>query len=167
MESVCYLWPISRHPVPRLGRQLNLYRPRQSSAATRLRRVNCHRFHQERHCQVACGLLDVPTDNRNPAPHAQWSMQALESVRKVYEGLQSLRSIRRIEARRRNASALSVRFSKSLASRRQRLSHARVRSTTQRMGSTTKPLAWSDRLTTSIARCGRCFATASANCGPW
>src|SRR5690348_755026 len=94
-------------------------------------------------------------------------LRSLESVRKVYEGLQSLRSIRRIEARRRNASALSVRFSKSLASRRQRLSHARVRSTTQRMGSTTKPLAWSDRLTISIARCGRCFATASANFVPW
>jgi len=30
----------------------------------------------------------------------------LESVRKVYEGLQSLRSMRRMEARRRNASAL-------------------------------------------------------------
>jgi len=30
----------------------------------------------------------------------------------------------RMEASRRNASALSVRFSKSLASRRQRLSHA-------------------------------------------
>jgi hypothetical protein len=37
----------------------------------------------------------------------------LVSVRKVYEGLQSLCSIRRVEARRRNASALSVRFSKS------------------------------------------------------
>src|SRR5271165_6659579 len=56
--------------------------------------------------------------------------KGLESVRKVYEGLQSLRSMRRMEASRRNASALSVRFSKSLARRRQRLSQARVRSTT-------------------------------------
>jgi len=61
----------------------------------------------------------------------------LESVREVYEGLQTLRSIRRIEANRRNARALSVRFSKFLARRRQRLSHARVRSTTQRIDSTT------------------------------
>ena len=60
---------------------------------------------------------------------------ALESVRKAYEGLPSLRSMRRIEAMRRNASALSVRFSKSFARRRQRLSHAKVRSTTQRIGS--------------------------------
>ena len=62
---------------------------------------------------------------------------------------------------------LRLRFSKSLARRRQRLSHAKVRSTTQRIGSTTKPLAWSERFTISTERCGRTFATASANCGPW
>src|ERR1700730_16891152 len=39
--------------------------------------------------------------------------------------------MRRIEARRRKASAFRVRFSKSLARRRQRLNHAKVRSTTQ------------------------------------
>src|SRR5271165_7589701 len=75
----------------------------------------------------------------------------LESVRKVYEGLQSLRSMRRMEASRRNASALSVRLSKSLARRRQRLSQARVRSTTHRIGSTSNPLALSDRFTISTA----------------
>ena len=64
------------------------------------------------------------------APCSRFLVGLLESVRKVYEGLQSLLSIRRIEASHRNASALSVRFSKSLASRRQRLSHAKVRSTT-------------------------------------
>ena len=64
---------------------------------------------------------------------------ALESVRKVHTGLQSFRSIRRIDASCRNASALRLRFSKSLARRRQRLSHAKVRSTTQRIGRTTKP----------------------------
>ena len=93
--------------------------------------------------------------------------QLLESVRKVYEGLQSLRSMRRMEASRRNASALSVRFSKSLARRRQRLSQARVRSTTHRIGSTSNPLALSDRFTISTASSGRCLATAWANCGPW
>ena len=95
------------------------------------------------------------------------SGQTEESVRKVYEGLQSLRSMRRMEASRRNASALSVRFSKSLARRRQRLSQARVRSTTHRIGSTSNPLALSDRFTISTASSGRCLATAWANCGPW
>src|SRR5437016_8355698 len=59
----------------------------------------------------------------------------LESVRKHQAGLQSFRSMRRIEASRRNASALRLRFSQSLASLRQRLSQAKVRSTTQRRGS--------------------------------
>src|SRR6185312_11531437 len=41
----------------------------------------------------------------------------LVSVRRLHEGLQGLRSIRRIEARRRKASALWLRFSQSLARR--------------------------------------------------
>jgi len=45
-----------------------------------------------------------------------------------------------MEASLRKASALRLRFSQSFASRRQRLSHAMVRSTIQRLGSTTKPL---------------------------
>src|SRR5271169_2307673 len=64
----------------------------------------------------------------------------LESVREHQAGLQSFRSMRRIEARRKNASALRFRFSQSFASRRQRLSHAIVRSTIQRRGSTTNPV---------------------------
>ena len=67
--------------------------------------------------------------------------EALESVREHQAGLQSFRSMRRIDARRKNASALRLRFSQSLASLRQRLSQAMVRSTTQRRGSTTNPLA--------------------------
>ena len=66
---------------------------------------------------------------------------SVSMVRKVHTGLQSFRSIRRIDASCRNASALRLRFSKSLARRRQRLSHAKVRSTTQRIGRTTKPFA--------------------------
>src|SRR6185503_4896849 len=73
-------------------------------------------------------------------------------VRRLHEGLQSLRSIRRIEARRRKASALWLRFSQSLARRRHRLSQAMDRSTIQRLGSTTKPLARSERLTISTVR---------------
>jgi ferredoxin len=56
------------------------------------------------------------------------------SVRKVDYWLQSFLSMRRIEARRKNAKALRVRFSNSLASRRHRLSQVKVRSTTQRWG---------------------------------
>ena len=67
-------------------------------------------------------------------------MKVLESVREHQTGLQSFRSMRRIDARRKNASALRFRFSQSFASRRQRLSHAIVRSTTQRRGSTANPL---------------------------
>jgi len=48
--------------------------------------------------------------------------------------------MRRIEARRKNASAFRLRFSQSLAKRRQRLSQAMVRSTIQRLGKTTNPL---------------------------
>src|SRR3954464_13457236 len=68
-------------------------------------------------------------------------VQVLESVREHHAGLQSLRSMRRIEARRRKASALQLRFSQSLASRRQRFSQAMVRSTIQRFGRTTNPFA--------------------------
>ena len=78
----------------------------------------------------------------------------LESVRRLYEGLQSFRSMRRMEASLRKPSALRLRFSQSLASRRQRLSQAMERSTIQRLGSTTKPLARSDRLTISVSSWG-------------
>src|SRR6516165_11324831 len=53
--------------------------------------------------------------------------------------------MRRIEASRRNASALRLRFFQSFASLRQRLSQAKVRSTTQRRGSTTNPFVRSER----------------------
>src|SRR3984893_4145933 len=54
----------------------------------------------------------------------QISISSLESVRRLQAGLQSFLSMRRIEARRKNASAFRLRFSQSLASLRQRLSHA-------------------------------------------
>src|SRR5712671_4546953 len=63
-----------------------------------------------------------------------------ESVRRLQAGLHSFLSMRRIEARRKKASAFRLRFSQSLASLRQRLSHAMVRSTIQRFGRTTNPL---------------------------
>src|ERR1019366_9851842 len=73
----------------------------------------------------------------------------LESVRRDYAGLHSFLSMSLIEARRRNASALRLRFSQSLARRLHRPSHANVRSTTHRFGRTTNPFACSERLTIS------------------
>lgn len=89
------------------------------------------------------------------------------SVPEVQEGLQSLLNIIRIEARRKKAIAFRFRFSKSLARRRQRLSQPKVRSTTQRFGSTSKPCARSDRFTISIDRFGNTAATALLNFAPW
>ena len=63
--------------------------------------------------------------------------------------------MRRIDASLRKASALRLRFSQSLANRRQRLSQPMVRSTIHRFGSTTKPLCRSDRLTISVSRAGQ------------
>jgi superoxide dismutase len=94
-----------------------------------------------------------------------WS-ERLESVRRLQAGLQSFLSMRRIDARRKNASAFLLRFSQSLASRRQRLSQAMERSTIQRLGRSTNPLTRSERLTISTSRCGRTFTSAFANCGP-
>ena len=65
--------------------------------------------------------------------------QSLEFDSKVYEGLQSFRNIRRMDAKRRNMRAVKLRFSQSFANLRQRLSQAIVRSTIQRLGSVTKP----------------------------
>ncbi len=65
----------------------------------------------------------------------------LESVQKVYDALQSFLNISRMDASRTKASAILVRFSKSLASLRQRPSQAKVRSTTHRFGRISNPLA--------------------------
>jgi hypothetical protein len=58
--------------------------------------------------------------------------------------------MRRMEASFKKARPLQLRFSPSLARRRQRLSQAIVRSTIQRLGSCTKPDARSDRLMISV-----------------
>ena len=88
----------------------------------------------------------------------------LESVRKHHAGLQSFRNMRRIEARRKNASALRLRFSQSLASLRQRFSHAIVRSTIHRFGRTTK-VCNSLRLMISMTQSPLCAAAIAAS-GP-
>ena len=68
----------------------------------------------------------------------------------------------RIEARCRNANAFRLRLSQSLASLRQRLSQASVRSTIQRLDKTTNPLARSERLTISTFRCGWTLASGTS-----
>jgi transposase len=89
-----------------------------------------------------------------------------KAVRRLHEGLQSFLSMRRMDASRRKARALWLRFSQSLASRRHRPSQPMVRSTIHRMGSTTKPLAWSDRLTISITKSGMTLVVAFWKIGP-
>src|SRR6266851_8344932 len=84
----------------------------------------------------------------------------LESVRGLYQGLHSFRNMRRMEASFRKARALRLRFSQSLASRRQRFNQANVRSTIQRLGNGTNPLARSERLTISVLRLGRTLSSA-------
>src|SRR5882672_11055793 len=83
---------------------------------------------------------ESPRPVRDTLEPPRRSMRFLESVRRLQAGLQSFLSMRRIEARRKNASAFRLRFSQSLASLRQRLSQAMVRSTIQRLGKTTNPL---------------------------
>src|SRR5271154_3665604 len=80
--------------------------------------------------------------------------------------LLSFLSISRMDASLMNARALRVRFSKSLANRRHRLSQANVRSTTQRLGRSLKPCAVSERLTISTVNSGNSLANAARNFGP-
>jgi transposase len=92
----------------------------------------------------------------------------LEPVRKDHERVEALasrRTMSRIIPRQRKASAFRARFSKSLASRRQRPSQAKVLSTIQRLGSGTKPVL-SLRFTIS-SRHLPILATAAAVVSPW
>src|SRR5258705_13741334 len=86
-------------------------------------------------------LLTILLASRFRAPGPIILGILLESVREHHAGLHSLRIMKRMEARRRNARPLRLRFSQSLASLRHRLSHAMVRSTIQRLGRTSNPLA--------------------------
>ena len=121
--------------------------------------------------QPVSGSISLPLSGCfSPFPHGTCSLSVmheyLESVRKVIQFEQSLLSMRRMDANLRKASALRDMFSKSLASLRQRPSHAKVLSTTQRLGKTSKPLAVSERLTISVARPGMAFFCPLAKTGP-
>ncbi len=89
----------------------------------------------------------------------------LESVQDHFQPLQSLRSMSRTDAHRRNASAFWLRHSQSFARRRQRFSHAMVRSTIQRLGSTTN-LPVSQRRTISTFTSRQTRAKPCRNFGP-
>ena len=73
------------------------------------------------------------------------------------------RVMRLMEAMMSQASAEATDASQSLARRRHRLSHAMVRSTTQRRGRTTKRWA-SERRTISMARWSICAIAAASFC---
>ena len=87
--------------------------------------------------------MDLPMGSDYAGYYSTMPLQKtlLESVRRDYAGLHSFLSMSLIEARRRKASALRLRFSQSLARRLQRPSHANVRSTTHRFGRTTNAFA--------------------------
>src|SRR6516164_6996337 len=98
--------------------------------------------HLDRPRSRMVALAASPPGPRSPrSPQAENATVMLESVSKLQQGLQSFRSMRRMEASFKNARALRLRFSQSLARRRQRLSQAIVRSTIQRLGNYMNPLA--------------------------
>src|ERR1700745_2348976 len=102
------------------------------------------------------------------AQPVRWERRHFTSgaVRERHQGLHSFRNIRRMEASLRKARALRLRFSQSLASRRQRFSQAIVRSTIQRLGNGKKPLARSERLIISVLTLGRTSPSAVWKIGP-
>src|SRR5476651_1391994 len=79
-----------------------------------------------RSCQRNRPACKIAMQSVKKVTHARF----LESVRRDHAGLHSFLSMSLIEARRRNASALRLRISQSLARRLHRPSHANVRSTT-------------------------------------
>jgi hypothetical protein len=70
-----------------------------------------------------------------------------------FQAFASRRVRMRMWATRSQATALAIVVSKSLASLRHRPSQAKVRSTTQRRGRTSKPAVWSERLMMSMVHC--------------
>ena len=100
-------------------------------------------YHQSKVAQANRGAVTMSALRRHSAA---WyfvlnRQTQLQSVPTLHQGLHSFRSMRRTEASFKKAMALRLRFSQSLARRRQRLSHAIVRSTIQRLGSCTNPFA--------------------------
>ena len=110
-------------------------------------------------------VFDVVVMNPPFGALAAGTKEVLESVQDHFQPLQSLRSMSRTDAHRRNASAFWLRHSQSFARRRQRFSHAMVRSTIQRLGSTTN-LPVSQRRTISTFTSRQTRAKPCRNFGP-
>ena len=89
---------------------------------------------------TGASICKIPTHN---------SIFAMRRVMRLMESMMSQASDEAMEA------------SQSLARRRHRLSHAKVRSTTQRRGRTTKCRTW-ERLMISMARRSRCLMAVSS-----
>ncbi len=87
---------------------------------------------------------------KEPGKDSDFFLVPDSEVSQAKQYLAVLRVSMRIEAISAQAVEDAMDFSQSLASRRQRPSHAKVRSTTHRRGSTSKPLALSERLMMSI-----------------
>lgn len=127
-------------------------------AAERLQRLLLEELHHRVKNTLATVMAIASQSLRNATD--------LESDSKVQEGLQSFRSMSRIEAKWRNATAVRFRFSQSLASLRQRFNQAIDLSTIQRFGRITKPFARSDRFTISMCRLGKIAPIAVAKIVP-
>lgn len=99
--------------------------------------------------------LGLSANHRRCRPDTplDWRMSecVIRNYRHKFQAFAIQRAKSCTEAMNSHAVAEVMVCSKSLAMRRLRLTHAKVRSTTYRLSSTSKPLAWSERLMISMA----------------
>ena len=128
----------------------------------------CTTFIYQRSLQLSCLSSVIAKEaNRTLAAAAILGISdLLESVLDHALLRAFLLTIIRTDAGNKKTRAFRYRHSQSLARRRQRLSQARVRSTTQRLGSTTNLFTWSDRLTISTLTWDMMDCIAPWNIGP-
>lgn len=109
----------------------------------RRRRERCRREHRQR-----ADRWNVPRNHRAGGEEGRdaWSQSLIQNYRDRFHALALRRAKSWIDAMNNHAVAEAVVCSKSLARRPLRPSYAKVRLATQRLGKTSKPLAWSDRL---------------------
>ena len=108
-----------------------------------------HVLSQSHICPDKIALQILHSDHCEDWTYRDLEAAVLESDLKLSECFHVLarwRVTRRMWAINSQASALAIDFSQSLARRRQRPSHAKVRSTTHLRGKTLKPSAISERL---------------------
>ncbi|SFL33952.1 hypothetical protein SAMN04488004_114101 [Loktanella salsilacus] len=100
-----------------------------------------------------------------PGQATHWALESDSKLTAPSQSLARCRVTRLMCAMRIQASALAMDFSQSFDRRRHRFSQAKVRSTTHRRGSTSKPSAVSERLTIWTVHRPRAFS-ASRSLGP-